>query len=191
MEKLSEEFWSDRYSNNMTGWDLGVVSPPIQAYFDQVEDESIKILIPGCGNSYEAEYLWNMGFKNVHVIDLAKEPLQNLKNRVPGFPEHHLHQGDFFDHDSKYDVIVEQTMFCAIDPSLRRKYAEKVYELLRPGGKLVGLLFNKEFEGGPPYGGSKDEYLGYFDQFTSIEMEPCHNSIAPRSGSELFIKIIK
>jgi len=191
MKHLSEAFWSQRYQNNTTGWDLGEVSPPLKKYVNQIADKDIKILIPGCGNGYEAEYLWKQGFQNVHVVDLAKQPLENLKKRCADFPENHLHHGDFFAHEGEYDLILEQTMFCAIDPVLRQNYAEKVHELLKPGGKLVGVLFSREFEGGPPYGGTKDEYLTYFQSFSSIDMQPCYNSIAPRQGNELFIRIRK
>ncbi|PWL29566.1 MAG: SAM-dependent methyltransferase [Fluviicola sp. XM-24bin1] len=191
MKHLSEEFWASRYVAGTTGWDLGEVSPPIKAYIDQLTDKSIRILIPGCGNGYEAEYLWNQGFENVHVIDLAKEPLENLQKRCPGIPSGQLHQGDFFDHSGEYDLIFEQTMFCAIDPVLRQKYADKVHELLVPNGKLVGVLFDRHFDGGPPYGGDKEEYVTYFSAFEKVKMEPCYNSIAPRQGSELFINLVK
>ena len=39
-----------------------------------------------------------------------------------------------------------QTFFCAIDPSDRKKYADKIYTLLKENGKLAGVLFNHEFE---------------------------------------------
>lgn len=191
MSHLSEEFWSQRYQDNQTGWDLGQVSPPLRAYIDQLEDKLLRILIPGGGNSYEAEYLWERGFHNVYVIDLSQRPLDNLKGRCPDFPKEQLIQGDFFEHSDKYDLILEQTMFCAIDPSLRQKYADKVYELLGSGGKLVGVLFNREFDGGPPYGGDMAEYQGYFTKFSEISMELCHNSIEPRQGSEVFVRIKK
>ncbi len=191
MEHLSKEFWASRYVDGTTGWDLGEVSPPIKEYIDQLTDKTVRILIPGCGNGYEAEYLWNQGFGNVHVIDLAKEPLNNLKERCSEIPMEQLHQGDFFEHSGEYDIIFEQTMFCAIDPVLRQRYADKVHNLLKPGGKLVGVLFSRDFEGGPPYGGDKEEYLTYFSAFSEVTMEPCHNSFAPRQGSELFIRITK
>jgi hypothetical protein len=33
--------------------------------------------------------------------------------------------------------------------------------------------------------------MTYFDQFSSVEMEECYNSIEPRQGAELFVKISK
>ena len=47
---------------NDTGWDIGKGSTPILTYIDQLEDKSIKILIPGCGNAHEAEYLVSKDF---------------------------------------------------------------------------------------------------------------------------------
>jgi hypothetical protein len=89
-------------------------------------------------------------------------------------------------------LIIEQTLYCAINPLLRNDYARKSAELLDVGGKLVGVLFNRTFESGPPFGGSKEEYLICFTPyFKSCSMEICHNSAAPRSDNELFIRLIK
>ena len=185
--KLDASYWQSRYENNQAGWDLGTASQPIVEYVNQLIDKDLSILIPGCGNAHEAEYLFNQGFKNVSVIDLAAVPLENLKKRVPDFPESQLIQGDFFELNQQYDLIIEQTLFCAIDPILRAEYVKKASELLKVDGKFVGVLFNREFESGPPFGGNKDEYLTYFSScFQNIEMEICHNSVTPRSGTELF-----
>ena len=188
MEHLSEEFWSNRYLECQTGWDLGAVSPPLKAYFDQLKNNELCILIPGCGHGHEAAYLHDQGFKNVHVLDISKLPLERFKKEHPGFSQEHIHQGDFLEHAAHYDLIIEQTLFCAIDPTLRRRYAEKMKDLLVPKGKLVGLLFDTEFESGPPYGGCREEYLTYFEPYFSVQtMETCHNSISPRAGNELFM----
>ena len=192
MEKLSEQYWKERYQKQEIGWDLGEVSPPIKAYFDKIEKKELKILIPGCGNGYEGRYLFNKGFKNVHLLDFASEPLETFFLNTPGFPKGNLHNEDFFRHKGGYDIIVEQTLFCAIDPKLRLEYAEHLKSLLRDGGKVIGLLFNRDFPSGPPYGGDKNEYVGYFTpNFSKLKMDNCYNSIAPRKGSELFIQLDK
>lgn len=189
---LSSEYWSNRYQQKQIGWDLGQVSPPIKEYIDQLKDKEIKILIPGCGSGHEGEYLFKNEFKDIHLLDFSPESLAFFKLNNPDFSDTHLHVADFFKHEGEYDLIIEQTLFCAIDPKLREKYAEKASQLLKPGGKLVGLLFNREFEGGPPFGGDKLEYQIYFEKyFSEITMEECHNSIEPRKGTELFIKMVK
>jgi SAM-dependent methyltransferase len=193
MIDLSAEFWNNKYKNNKIGWDLGEISPPLKAYFDQLENKNLKILIPGGGNSHEAEYLFNNGFKNVFVIDVSRIALDNIKKRVPSFPASQLIHANFFDVEETFDLVIEQTFFCAINPSLRPKYAEKMQSILKNKGKLVGLLFDAKLnEDHPPFGGNKNEYLRYFAQyFNSIEMNSCYNSYPNRQGMELFMMLIK
>ncbi|MFC5193772.1 methyltransferase domain-containing protein [Bizionia hallyeonensis] len=190
---LSESFWDWRYQNQDTGWDLGEVSLPIKTYFDQLKDSSLKILIPGAGNSYEAEYLFLNGFKNVCIADLSKTALDNFKNRVPSFPSANLRHTNVFDMKETFDIIIEQTFFCALNPNLREAYAKKMHSLLNPNGKLVGLLFDKPlFTERPPFGGSKAEYINYFKPYFELDIfETSYNSVASREDSELFIKFLK
>lgn len=184
-----KNFWSNRYTENETGWDYGTITTPLKEYIDQLKDKSITILIPGAGNSHEAEYLFRKGFKNVTVLDITEEPLKNIQNRIPEFPKEQLICGDFFLHAGKYDLILEQTFFCALHPSLRKSYAGKMNELLNPGGKLVGVLFNDKMnEDQPPFGGNADEYRIYFSPYYNFNVfGACYNSIEKRSGRELFI----
>ncbi|MGB0166210.1 MAG: methyltransferase domain-containing protein [Luteibaculum sp.] len=189
---LDKNYWTQRYVENNTPWDIGYACPAILKYFEQVEDKNQKILIPGAGNAYEAEALNRLGFKNVYVLDLSEEPLQNFKNRYPDFPEKNLILGNFFDHDERYDFIVEQTFFCAIHPSQRVKYAHKIEELLLPEGKLVGVLFNDELNRDkPPFGGDKLEYKQLFARYKQLKMEDNIHAIGPRAGRELFILLQK
>jgi SAM-dependent methyltransferase len=186
-----KEFWDTKYRNNNIGWDVGEITTPLKEYFDHIEDKAVSILIPGAGNSYEAEYLHKLGFKNVVIIDISPTVIANFKNRVPDFPTAHCVNTNFFELSGRFDFIIEQTFFCAIDKSLRADYAKKAYELLKPGGKIVGLLFNAPLnEDHPPYGGDIKEYKTYFNSYFEIEiMEEAYNSIEPRAGRELFVKM--
>ncbi|MCH4552539.1 methyltransferase domain-containing protein [Aestuariibaculum lutulentum] len=187
---LSESYWDDRYKTDNTGWDIGHISTPIKTYIDQLTKKDLKILIPGAGNAYEAEYLFHSGFKNVYVIDLSKTALDNIKARVPEFPESQMLHGNFFDLNDHFDLVIEQTFFCAINPELRFKYAEKIHQLLKPNGKLVGLLFDMPLnQTEPPFGGCESDYINYFSPYFNIELSPCYNSITPRHGKEFFIKM--
>lgn len=190
--KEQEEFWSTRYSEARTGWDLGSPSTPLKAYIDQLEDKDLRILIPGAGNAYEAEYLWQQGFKNTHVLDISEAPLKAFSQRVPDFPQEQLVQANFFEHKGAYDLILEQTFFCSFPPlkENRVNYAKHMASLLTEGGKLAGLWFNIPLAGDlvkRPFGGDKAEYLTYLSPyFDIVTFEECHNSIKPRLGSELF-----
>jgi hypothetical protein len=187
---LDKEYWENRYLQKDTGWDLGQVSPPIKAYIDQLDNKEISILIPGCGNAYEANYLLEKGFSNITLVDVSPTLVEQLKFNLNANQYQNLKVicGDFFSLHGKFDLIIEQTFFCALHPSLRKYYCTKMSELLAPTGKLVGLLFNRNFENNPPFGGSTHEYEELFSTCFQIQkMEPCYNSIAPRQGSELFV----
>jgi hypothetical protein len=190
---MNQADWNSKWEQNLTGWDIGYVSRPIKEYIDQLENKDLKILIPGSGNSYEGEYLFKKGFTNITLLDYSDVPFKNLRKRCPGFPEHSLIIGDFFKHNGKYDLIIEQTFFSSFKPQLRTRYAEKIHGLLKPGGKLAGLLFGVElYHDHPPYGGNIEEYLVLFSDLFKIKtMELATNSIKPRAGNELFMILEK
>ena len=98
---------------------------------------------------------------------------------------------DFFELNEKFDFVIEQTFFCAIPISLREAYVKKTHQILSKNGRLVGVLFDTVFEKqGPPFGGSKADYLELFQKSFDIQaMETAKNSIQPRAGRELFIDL--
>lgn len=187
-----EAYWSQRYMDESTGWDLGEASRPITEYIDQLENKDLDILIPGAGNAYEAEYLFRAGFRNTYILDISALPLQNFQKRVPDFPKEQLIQGDFFTLDRKFDLILEQTFFCSFPPidHNRERYVEQMHRLLKPGGKLVGLWFNFPLTDDltkRPFGGSKSQYEALLStHFKAKTFEESTNSIADRAGKELF-----
>lgn len=189
---VAPSYWDERYKNNETGWDMNQVSPPLKGYIDNLENKNARILIPGCGNAYEAEYLLSKGFGNVTLIDFSKVVTARLKEKYKG-QSIHIVNANFFDHKGKYDLILEQTFFCALDPSLRKKYVEKCYGLLNDDGKIAGVFFNKRFaQHEPPFIANDEEYQKLFQQkFTFLKFENCRNSIAPRMGYELFFEFEK
>ena len=60
--------------------------------------------------------------------------------------------------------------------------------LLSNSGKLVGLLFNREFEtAGPPFGGCEEEYRQLFSEaFDIVTLSNSYNSYFKRANAELF-----
>lgn len=193
---LDAAFWQSRWQKAETGWDLRSVSPPLAAYIDQIPDaeKDKAILIPGCGNGYEALYLLEKGFTNVTMLDIAPAALEHLKKQTAALDPAltkglHLICGDFFDQPGPaYDLILEQTFFCALDPALRSAYVRQMHHLLRPGGTLAGVLFDRAFLDGPPFGGSRAEYKTLLEQFFQIKtLASCYNSTPPRARSEVFL----
>lgn len=192
-----QNYWTKRYQEESTGWDIGYPSTPLREYIDQLVNKNIFILIPGAGNAYEAEYLWKKGFQNVFVMDISEFPLRQFQDRNPDFPKEQLLQEDFFQHKTQYDLIFEQTFFCSFIPTdeNRNRYAKQMASLLKPSGKLAGVWFDIPLADDlekRPFGGDKALYLSYLGQhFKTITFESSYNSIPPRMGSELFGIFIK
>lgn len=190
---LDKNYWNNRYLKGETGWDIGDVSTPMKEYIDQLDNKNIAILIPGCGNAYEAEYLLKKGFTNVTLVDISTIAAEAVKDKLASYgTKLKVIRGDFFELPDKYDLILEQTFFCAIDPSMRKNYAQKMYSLLKQNGKLAGVFFDREFDGGPPFSGNKEEYMNLFAPlFDILVMERAYNSIVPRKDTELFVIVQK
>lgn len=192
-DQLDKTFWNQRWENKQTGWDIGMASPAITNFMSNYPHKNAAILIPGCGNAHEADWLVQHGFTNITLIDIAPKAVAILKEKYADQPAIEVIEGDFFEHEGQYDLLLEQTFFCAISPALRTNYVAKAASLLKDSGKLIGLLFNVMFEkNGPPFGGEKTEYDALFKKhFTIKKMEECYHSIRPRANTELFIHLIK
>ena len=190
---LDRAYWDLRWEKQETGWDVGKAVPAIVEYMAQYPSKDAAILIPGCGNAYEAAYLVDAGYTDITLIDIAPKAIELLRTRFAKFPQVKIVCEDFFEHDGMYDLILEQTFFCAIPPHRRDEYVVHAASRLKPGGKIAGVLFDRVFEKeGPPFGGCSCEYRSRFDPYFTIKtLEPCYNSIPERAGTEVFINLIK
>jgi len=193
VQPLNQNFWDSHWKEKNIGWDIGYAAPAITEYIQQYSNKNAPILIPGCGNAYEAEYLVKKGFTNIILIDIAPKAVEILKKKFKSTPQVHVICEDFFNHQGLYDLIIEQTFFCALPPEKRQAYAEKMASLLKENGKIIGVLFDRTFEKqGPPFGGCTSEYTLIFSPVFHINvMEPCVNSIPTRANSEVFINLLK
>lgn len=192
MKELNASYWEERYQSAQTGWDIGYPSPALIEYFKRSVPKDASILIPGAGRAYEAEWLLNNEYSKVTIVEWSATAIEQALERAPVLKRAELVVGDFFTHDGQYDCIMEQTFFCALNPSQRPDYAKKMKSLLKPEGVLMGLLFNFPLsEQGPPFGGSEEEYQSLFDKHFEIRsLAIATNSIKPRQGREFFIELI-
>lgn len=187
---LNAQYWEQRYKEGNIPWNTGTVTPALINFLaDYPRDTSI--LIPGVGTSREGIELAKMGFTNITFNDFSSHALDLLREDMDKEGFGNLFQyspGDFFELQGEYAIVLEQTFFCALDPSLRASMVKKVYELLLPGGLWFGVLFRTEFDRpGPPFGGTEKTYKELFSKILNIEkISICKGSIPPRDGNELF-----
>jgi len=192
------EYWEEAYVADDMGWDLGGPTPVFKAWI-QTEPSPLNICILGAGNGWDAIEFTQSGHK-VTAVDFAESAVKNMKNAaITNKVEFTILHCDIFNIDDfyfqKFDVVLEYTCFCAIDPSQRINYIQLVNNLLKPGGRFVGLLFPTDklpSDGGPPFAVNIDNTLSQFQNHFTLEKRQEHElSISPRKGREEFIILRK
>ncbi len=186
------------YKNDQAGWDLKSSNP----VFNEIlrENKLInpgEILIIGCGKGYDAVAAAKAGYQVTAVdfssfaIDFAKN-LAVQENVLINFLVEDFYNLNY-SFENKFDIVYDYTTFCAVNPKRRNEYAETVSSILKPGGKLLALLFPVEKrEGGPPYGIDVIEFYKLFSKYLKLEFSSKQiNSIKPRRGREVLQVYVK
>jgi len=155
--------WEGMYEAGEDRWDIGGASPPLVAVLGRGEVEPPgRALVPGCGRGHDARLLAERGFEAVGV-DFAAAPIREARALAAavGMKGVRFERRDLFalprEWDGTFDLVFEQTCFCAVNPARRDDYARAVHRVLRPGGLLLGLFFNIDSEEGPPFGTTPKE----------------------------------
>lgn len=187
---MSATDWNSRYENKDTPWDLSGPTPEFTRLLPQLPKKG-RALVPGGGRGYDAVLLAQHGLE-VDLVDIA--PLALIAAQENAFAAKvtvHAYLQDFFElpklpyHRGRYDLMLEYTFFCAIDPALRESYVKAAAALLKPGGLLVGLFFPTATDKpGPPFVVSKSEVEAQFKKDFELKFEDPKESVKPRAGRE-------
>ncbi len=199
-------YWSERYQTGAAQWDLGTETAVFRACIErgilpvkpQEQASAPRLWLPGCGYGHDAILFAQAGYA-VTAMDFAPEPLAYLKDMA--WHKHcpidiaHL---DIFDvlpqYAGTFDIVVEYTCFCAIDPARRGEYADILSQTLKHGGCVVALLFPTDSTvPAPPYPVDIDatiELFAQYDLFCSYREIPTE-SHPKRLGREELVIFIK
>ncbi len=180
-EALNPQFWSARYREGGLGWDLGEASPPYVNLWESGEMKTGAMLIPGCGRGWEAVFFAQRGFE-VTAVDFAPEALDEASRLARDAGARiETRRLDFLDPPTelsgRFDVILEQTCFCAIHPTRRPFYVAAAVHCLKPGGEVIGLFYHTGEQGGPPFDTDPEDVRRLFSPFFKIE----HFAVTPHS----------
>ncbi len=188
-KEYKREDWQRHYDENDLGWDLGQVAPAFVWLWQEGKLPLGKVLVPGCGRGHEVVFFAENGF-DVTGVDFSKGAVTHLENILKdrNLEGQILHQ-DFFSlddsHDSFYDLVIEQTFFCAISPRQRQDYVLNIKRLLKPGGMLAGLFYHTDKEGGPPHNTTREDIEQHFaDSFEILELGKTSLSAEQRKDKE-------
>ncbi len=196
-DKSRRNFWQSRYREGNIPWDLGEPSRPVRWLVEHHFPPTGKVLIPGCGRGHEALYLAERGYQ-VTAVDLVAEPLEYLRKAArKSSLEIEILQQDIFElaprYNDAFDVFLEQTFFCSIDPLLYVDYAVLAYRALKPGGQLLGVFMEVLWEGGPPHNCPPDLVLEQFPaaRWRKENAKPFTPKNPARPGPEYTLRLVK
>ncbi len=185
--------WEGMYAAGEDRWDLGGASPPLVAALGRGEVAGPgRALVPGCGFGHDVRLLAARGFDALG-IDFAPRALAGARRlaAAAGVRGARFERRDLFrlprTFDGAFDLVFEQTCFCAVHPGRRDEYARAMARVLRPGGLLLGLFFLIRPEEGPPFGTTPGEVRHRFTGsglFALEEARVPEESVPPRQGRE-------
>ncbi|AGY60676.1 methyltransferase domain-containing protein [Gloeobacter kilaueensis] len=188
-------YWESRYRQHQDRWDLGRPAPSFEYLLATPQAPPPgTVVVPGCGRGYDALLFASRGYK-VYGFDFAADAIADAtRSALRSGISVTFVQEDLFklprELDSLFDLVIEHTCFCAIDPSRRPEYVQIVHRLLRPGAELIAIFFAHPRPGGPPFRTDPDEIERLFGGYFAIEqLEPAPVSVPERQGEELFARL--
>ena len=167
--------WDELYRRRETPWEKGRPHPALIDYLEKHGPLTGEVFVPGCGSGNDVRAL-SSATNHVVGVDIATRPIAKATGRPPIANEEYL-LGDLFQlpetFNDRFDWVVEHTCFCAIDPTRRIDYVEKVVRLLKPAGQLLAIFFiNPDHdEEGPPYRVNITELEAFFGKYFSVMRE--------------------
>jgi thiopurine S-methyltransferase len=198
------DFWLERWNNNETGFHQDQVNPYLSYFYGEKgpapeQRKALRVFVPLCGKSKDMLWLSQNGYKvfgvecsERAVRDFFEENALNYKHAKKD--QHALYmstghaslveifQGDFFalQGEDLADVtdIFDRAAFVALPAEMRKQYAEKMADILRPGVRtlLVTLTYDQSEMNGPPFSVSEENVKELFSQNFSIE-KLCYKNI--------------
>jgi SAM-dependent methyltransferase len=185
------DFWTNIYQTEQPRWELEQPTPSLVDLLPRLKLPKSRILVLGCGSGNDAAYFAEQGHV-VTAIDISDEALSRGRKKFSRFENIQWLQADLFklgrEHDQSYDVIFENTCFCAINPAKRSELVQIWRRLLAPGGFLMANLFVMEKRNNPPFGSTEWELRERLKKnFHFVFWGRWHQSIDRRNGKELLI----
>ena len=158
-------FWNQRYASGETPWVLHKIPATLRSFLTRTRRKG-RVLIPGCGTDHGViKAFAHAGFE-VTAIDFSPVALAETKKALGNF-DGRIMRADFFKSDfgRRFYLVYERTFLCAMHPRRWARYAKCVAELLRPGGKLIGIFFYGTEPEPPPYPINKTQAAKLFGKY--------------------------
>ncbi|MEE2904601.1 MAG: thiopurine S-methyltransferase [Myxococcota bacterium] len=175
---INNEFWLKKWNDGIIGFHRKSVNEKLSHFFDQIKDESTKrVYVPLCGKSLDMIWLAQQGMEVIgsEISELAIQ--QFFRENEISFEQTRrrfssqqvvIENEDFFNFDPRelgtVDAIYDRAAMVAMPSERHAEYAERLLEILRPGGSilLVTFTYKQEQMSGPPFSVTEQSVLQYF-----------------------------
>jgi SAM-dependent methyltransferase len=193
-------YWEAIYEAGRPGWDLGAPAPPLAGAIARgLVAPPARVAVLGAGYGHDALFFARAGFA-VTGFDFAAPAVLAARRAAEeaGLAARcRFEQRDIFDlgreRPGAFDLVVEHTCFCAIDPSRRPEYVRVAAAILRPGGRLLGLFYLRPANPtGPPWPAEREEIERLFTRegpFRLLSAEIPADSVERRLGREWLVTL--
>ena len=162
-------------------WDIGKPQKPFIEMADQITGS---VLDAGCGTGDTALFLAGRGCK-VTGIDFLEVPIQRAQRKAAerGVEATFLVKDALTlkDWSERFDNVVDSGLFHVFSDEDRRRYAEGLATVLKPGGRLFLLCFSDEEPGtqGPRRVSRKELHDAFAEGWRIESMEPRRVEVRP------------
>lgn len=198
------DWWSGLYETGDNRWDLGEAHKLLSTLVPPLKISRSRILVLGCGAGHDAAWWANTGHI-VTAVDFSEEAIAKARATYGESETLRWVCADAFNlptaWTSRFDIVFEHTLFCAISPDRREELVRVWWKLLTPRGRLMGFVPVMDKLTGPPFGTSEWEMrrrlleppkkqsrstMTKHPRFIPLVWTREKNSIEKRLGHELF-----
>ena len=184
-------YWSTIYQNETPRWEMDAPSPVITAATPRLKLAKSRVLVLGAGSGSDAAFFAELGH-SVTAVDFSAEAIAQARERHGARAGLRFEQADVFNlpdsMTNAFDLVIEHTCYCAINPSRRDELVKVWRRCLADRGHLMGVFFTIDKRDGPPFGASEWELRSRLAKsFRSLYWMRARNSFAKRAGQETFI----
>lgn len=187
------QYWTDIYNNEVNpGWNLNEPAEAFKDMLPRLKLPKSRILVLGCGEGHDAALFAKAGHV-VTAVDFSREAIARGKKKYADLSEKLIfYESDIFhlpqEWNHSFDVVVEHTCFCAIEPTKRNEVVRLYRRMLHEEGQLLAVFFTMEKRSGPPFGATEWEIRKRTEQgFHYLFWGRLRNSLPQRQGRELFV----